>query len=607
MDTYRKRILSVDLTNRTLSEGPLDIELVHDYIGGRGFGAKILYDNVNPGIDPLGEENLLIFTAGVLAGTSSQATGRWKIFFKSPLTGTCFKSSGGGQFGAEMVFAGFEVITIKGIADKPVYLWICDRHYELRDAAYLWGLDCNDTHTLIREELRDPNVRIACIGPAGENRVNYAGVFSDRRSAARGGAGTVMATKNLKAIAIRGHRAVELADKAGFVAAVKEQVKRYKANPRFEVFSVKGTQSLAERINKFGMFATKNHQESVLPDWEKIGTSAFDKLRVGKRRCHNCMVGCASITKVDTGRYSGAWVEGPEFETIWAFSGPIGVADAGLSIAANQLCDALGMDTISTGNTLGFAYELYEKGIITKKDTGGLELTWGNGDPVLTLIRQIANREGLGDILAEGTRRAARRIGKGAEQYAMQVKGLEMPAYDPRGAKAQGLNMITASHGADHGTGFAHTEISGEIDRVTVKDKGKLCKWFQDRTAFMESAILCEFISVYYGMDAEIYGRLLSAATGVRDFADPDYLWHVGERIFNLERMFIVRDGFGRKDDVFPTRITTEPIPSGPSSGQVFEEDLLLADYYQARGWDPETGIPTLAKLKELGLDFTIR
>ncbi len=609
MGGYKNRILRVDLTNRTFSEESLSEELIHDYIGGRGFGVKLLYDELKPGIDPLGEENEIIFIAGPLAGTNAQSFGRYKVFFKSPLTGGYFKSSSGGQLGAELKFSGFDAIIVKGIADKPAFLWVHDGKYELRDAAYLWGLDCDDTHTLIREELGDSNTRLACIGPAGEHGVKYAGIFSDRRACGRGGGGTVMGAKNLKAIAVRGHQRVDLSDKQAFAAAVREQIKEYKANPQFASFSESGTQ-IAEFTNVLGMFPTRNFQEGVLPNWERIEGDEYTKLRVRKTRCYSCMVHCGSITKVGTGKYAGAWSEGPEYETIWAFNGTVKYADIGLTIAADKLCDDLGIDTISTGSSIGFAYELYERGIITKKDTGGLELTFGNNKPVMQLIRQIAYREGLGDLLAEGTREAARRIGKGAEQYAIQVKGLELPAYDPRGAKAHGLNLMTANIGADHNTGYAPQEIFGapvprKVDRFAIESKGELTKWNQDLTAFLETGILCSFMPSMGMLSDEVYGRLLTAATGVKDFSDTAFLWKVGEKIFNLERMFNVREGFSSKDDVMPKRLTEEPMPAGPSAGQVFEAEPLLADYYRVRGWDAKTGIPTKEKLEELGLGFT--
>jgi len=608
---YQYKVLRVDLTNRTFTEEPLDEKVIHDYIGGRGFGIKYLYDDLNPGTDPLGEDNELIFTAGPLAGTNAQSFSRYKVFFKSPLTGGYFKSSSGGHFGAELKFAGLDIIIIKGISEKPVFLYINDGKYELRDAAYLWGLDCDDTHALIRQELGNPNVKIACIGPAGERGVKYAGIFSERRAAGRGGGGAVMGAKNLKAIVLRGSKKVEVADKTAYTAAVREQIAGYQANPQFASFSKVGTW-MAEATNALGIFPTKNFREGSIPNWEKLESSEYLKLLVRKTQCYSCMVHCGSIARVYHGQYAGAWTEGPEYETIWAFSGPMRNADIGLTIAADKLCDDLGLDTISTGSTIGFAYECYEKGLITKKDTGGLELVYGNSDSVLELIRQIAFREGFGDLLAEGSREAGRRIGKGAEHIGIQVKGLELPAYDPRGVKSHGLNLLTANIGADHNTGYAPQEVFGvpiprAVDRLSPKEKGELTKWNQDSTAFLETGILCSFMPSMGMVPEDVYGRLISSATGIKDFEDPAYLWKIGEKITNFERMFNAREGFGRKDDSFPKRIREEPLPEGPSSGTVFEEEEMLDDYYAVRGWDKKTGIPTQQKLKELDLEFTIQ
>lgn len=609
MAGYKNRILRVDLSNGTFSEEPLDKALINDYIGGRGFGVKLLYDDLKPGTDPLGEDNELIFMAGPLAGTNAQSFSRYKVFFKSPLTGTYFKTCSGGHMAKEIKFAGFDAVIIRGKAEKPVYLWIHDGKYELKDATYLWGLDCDDTHTLIREELHDQNIRLGCIGVSGEHGVKYAGIFSDRRACGRGGGGTVMGGKNLKAIAFRGRERVELADKDVFAAAVKEQVAGYKANPQFATFSQNGTW-IAEATNLLGIYPTKNFTEGMVPEWEKLESNEYLKLQVRKTACYSCMVHCGSITKMARDRYTGAWTEGPEYETIWAFTGPMRKADIGLTIAADKLCDDLGLDTISTGNTIGFAYELYEKGLITDKDTGGLKLTFGNSEPVMSLIKQIAYREGIGDLLAEGTREVARRIGKGAEQYAIHVKGLELPAYDPRGVKAHGLNLMTCPIGADHNSGYAPQEVFGvpipkEYDRFTPEEKGELTKMNQDNTAFLETGILCSFMPSMGMVSDEVYGKLLLGATGIKEFTDPAYLWHVGEKILNLERMFNVREGFGIKDDSFPKRITDEPLAEGASAGQVFEADQMLSDYYEVRGWDKKTGIPTKKKLDELGLGFT--
>lgn len=599
---YKIHLLRVNLSEQTISEEELGGQLIQDYIGGRGLGIKLLYDELKPGTDPLGEENRLIFLTGPLAGTNAQSFSRWLVVYKSPLTGTYFRSSVGGFLASELKRSGFDIVIIEGCSEKPVYLWINDGRYELRDAQYLWGLECDDTHTLIREELANPRIRIACIGPAGENGVKYAGIFSDRRAAGRGGGGTVMGAKKLKAIAVRGTGKVEVANPEIFKSHVKEQISAYKDSPTLTFFSEHGTHG-ANLTNLLGACPTRNFREGILTDWKNLSQEEYGKVRVRHTTCSSCMIHCGMIGKMDKGRYKGAWSEGPEYETIWSFSAPIGAADLGLTIAADKLCDDLGLDTISTGVAIGFAYELYEREIISSRDTEGLELIYGNTKPVMELIKQIAHRRGFGALLADGVRKASRTFSQGAERYAMHVKGLEMPGYDPRCLKAQGLNLITSSCGANHNTGWVQQEIFGPPDvRFNINGKGELTKQTQDLQAFWETGIACSFPLHAGGMDEEIFSKLMQACTGIHDFGDIDYLWLVGERIYNLERMFNVREGFSREEDVFPDRFKMEPLPSGPGEGQIFEEKLLLEQYYKARGWDTKTGIPNSEKLRDLGL-----
>jgi aldehyde:ferredoxin oxidoreductase len=603
---YRNRILRVNLTNRTFSEETLNDMLIRNYIGGRGFGARLLYDDLKPGVDPLGGENEIIYLTGPMTGTKSQCYQRLKVTFKSPLTGGYFTSSAGGYFASEMKAAGFDVIIVEGQSDKPVFLWVHDGEYQLRDASYLWRLDCDDTHTLIREELRDPRIRISCIGPAGENQVRYAGIFTDRRAAGRGGGGAVMGSKNLKAIAVRGKGDTDIFDPENFRKTVKDQIRLIKTSETVKNFSITGTQD-PSLLLYLGMYPTKNFQEGIMANWEQLDGSEYDKVRVRKTGCHRCMVRCGSISKIDHGNFSGAWSEGPEYETLWAFSGPTDTPDLGLTIAIDKLCDDLGLDTISTGVTIGFAYELFERGIISKEDTDGLELNYGNVEPIMELVRQIAYRKGFGNILAQGTRDAARYFQKGSEEFAMQVKGLELPGYDPRGAKAHGLSMLTSSIGADHCMGYSVQELFGstvpkEYQRLGIEGKGELAKYNQDRTALMNTGIACNFMVDQLIITPDIYAEFLKSVTGIEELGHTEHLWQVGERIFNLERMFNIRENMGRKDDVYPKRFTKDPMPAGNSQGQVFEENELLEDYYMARGWDVNTGFPKAKKLLELGL-----
>lgn len=603
------KILRVDLSSRKITTAEVEKQVFIDFIGGRGFGAKLAFDELSPGVDALAPENRLIFVTGPLAGTGAQSFGRWKVFFKSPLTGGYFKSSGGGHFGAELHKAGWDVVIIEGEAEGPVYLWIDGDKVEIRDAGYLWGLDCDDTHTLIRELHHDQRIRLACIGPAGENIVRYAGIFSDRRTAARGGGGTLMGRKKLKAIAVRGNGRVEIARPSEFKEALKTQVKIFKSSESFEPFHRQGTQA-PEFALLLGVYPVKNFRSAELSDWQELEGSAYDEIRIGKTGCNSCMVRCGNLSKIQKGRYRNWWSEGPEYESIWAFTGPIAKADLGITVAADKLCDDLGLDTISAGGVIAMAYELFEAGAITEKDTDGLRLVYGDDGPVLPLLRKIAFREGIGDLLAEGTKRMEERLGPAAAGMAMHVKGLEFPAYDPRAAKSHGLSMATAVIGADHNCGYAPQELFGEetprsYDRLSVEEKGELTKFNQDYVSILETGIACTFTLTRFWNTVDLYARLLSAATGVPEFEDPEYLWHVGERIINLERMFNAREGFTREDDCVPDRISKEAMPDGPSKGARYEEDELLAQYYGCRGWNAETGIPSKETLGRLGISWS--
>jgi len=610
MGGYAGKILRVNLTEGKITEEKPSDELIKDYIGGRGWGIKILYDELEPQIDPLGPENKLVFTAGPLCGTKAQSFARLLVQFKSPLTGIYCRSSAGGFFAAQLKFAGVDAIIVEGKAEKPVYVWIHDGEYEIRDAARLQGLGTVATQERIREEVGEPKARAVCIGPAGEKLGKMAAIVTDKRTAARGGGGAVMGSKNLKAIAVRGTGKVDVAMPDLFKTVVGAQIAGLKASPMMAPggFTNTGTQ-LLPFTNALGMYPTKNFREGVLADWPKLSAEEYTKLRVKNTACYGCMIHCGSIIRMKGGKYDGLETEGPEYETIWSMSGPIGGADMGFTIAANEFCDVMGLDTISAGMVLGFAYELYEKGIITKEDTDGLELKYGDTDVAMELLKKIVSREGFGDILAEGTRLAAQKIGGCAEEYAIQVKGLELAGYDPRGAKAHGLNMLTSNIGASHCIGYSPQEIFNiplprPVDRFGTEGKGLLTKYNQDGTAVLETGISCVFPWNFFTMTPGLYSKLLPAATGVMEFSDPNYLWKVGERIYNLERMFNVREGLSRKDDNYPDRLKYEVMTTGPAAKQVFEQEQLLDMYYEARGWGVETGVPTKSKLKELGLQF---
>ena len=604
------RVLRVNLSNGKVSTESVPESIAADFIGGRGYGIKYLYDEIPPGTDPLGEKNKVIMLNGPLAGTTAQAVSRWVVCTKSPLTGTFARSVCGADFGAWMKFADYEIIIIEGKAPKPSYIHITPDGVKILSAAEIWGKDTKETQAWLNRQ-HGKNTRTACIGPGGENLVKYAVVVSDRRTAGRCGTGTVMGSKNLKAVAITTQRALHLADPDAYNTLAKEQVSIIKGNEAFLNHKEWGTTATQDVTNAIGIYPVRNFRYGQQTNYQKIAGAEYRKLRVGDMGCYSCPARCGKVHTVTSGIYAGAHSEGPEYETIWAFTGPIESNSIEASISADQICDDLGLDTISTGNSIGFAYELYEKGLIKKSDTDGLELVYGKHEPMIALIKKIAMREGIGDLLAEGTKRVAAKIGKGSDVYAMHVKGMELPAYEPRGAKSQGYNYATASIGASHCYGYAAQDIFGApFPRPTDRfDEGNadIVIFNQDGSAWKAGGVVCAFAGGWGWI--QLFGKMVAAARGIKLYDDDAYLGKVGERMFNLERAFNVREGFGRKDDYLPPRIRTEPLHTREAKGEgqtVSHNDEFLDKYYSLRGWTKE-GIPTEKKLKELGLDFAVK
>jgi aldehyde:ferredoxin oxidoreductase len=604
------RILRVNLSDGRVSTDSVPEKIAADFVGGRGYGIRYLYDELAPGADSLGGSNVLMMLTGPLAGTTAQAVSRWMTCTKSPLTGAFVRSVCGADFGAWLKFAGYEIIIIEGRAEKPVYLHVTPDGCKIMDAGEIWGKDTKETQWWLTQS-HGKNTRTACIGPAGENLVKYAAVVSDRRTAGRGGTGAVMGSKNLKAVAVTATRKLHLADPEAYEKLVREQVNIIRNNDGFQNHKEWGTTATQDVTNAIGIYPVRNFRYGQQMKYQEISGAEYRKLRVGDMGCYSCPARCGKVHTVASGIYAGAHSEGPEYESIWAFTGPIESNNIEASIAADQLCDDLGLDTISTGGSIGFAYELYEKGLLKKSDTGGLELLYSKHEPMVALVKKIAYREGIGDLLAEGTRRVAEKIGHGSDVYAIHVKGMELPAYEPRGAKSQGYNYVTASIGANHCYGYAAQDIFGApfphpTDRFS-EDNADVVIFNQDGTATRETGIVCGFAGGW-GWTG-LFGKLLVAARGIGEYADDAYLNRVGERMFSLERAFNIREGFGRKHDTLPKRILTEPLHTreAPGEGQIVgHQDEFLDKYYHLRGWTKE-GIPTGKKLKELGLDFAMK
>jgi aldehyde:ferredoxin oxidoreductase len=607
MTTYKYQVLRVNLTRRTTAVETVPAEICELFIGGRGFGIAYLYKEQAPHTDPLGEGNRLMFLAGPLAGAQAQSVSRWMACTKSPLTGGYARSVAGADFGAWLRFAGYDAILVEGKSAEPVYLHLTKEGCKFIEAGELWGKETTATQEMLLQR-HGEKTRVACIGPGGERLVRYAAIVSGRRTASRCGVGAVMGSKNLKAIAITANRKVRVFDQDAFKKLATEQTRLFRSSQQFKHHKEWGTTATQDVTNSLGIFPVRNFRYGQQKNGEKLYGEEYRKLRTGEFGCYNCSARCGKAHAVTSGPYAGAYSEGPEYESLWVFSAPIDSTSIEATIRADQLCDDLGIDTISTGGCIGFAYELYEHGIINRNDTDGLELVYGNHQTMVKLVQKIAAREGFGNILAEGVVRAARTIGRGAEAYAIHTKGMELPAYEPRGAKSQGFNYATSNIGGSHCYGYAGQEIFGAteprpINRFAEAENADIVIYNQDSTGMGEVGIVCAFARGWAWFPG-LYGKLLAAATGVEHSADIGYLKKVGERIVNLERAFNVREGLGRENDKLPPRMLNEPLHTydAPGEGEVVREmEQFLDRYYELRGWTKD-GIPTAKKLAELGL-----
>ena len=611
---YTGKILRVNLTNKTSKEEPLPEQIAREFVGGAGFGIKYLFDEVKAGTDALGPDNKLIFAPGPFTGAGVPCSSRMSVAGRSPLTGAVGLGLSGGHFPAEMKYAGWDAIILEGKADRPTYLAITGKSVRFRDATRVWGTLTFDCQQIIKDELHDQNVRVCCIGPAGERLCRIAGIINERRAVGRKGLGAVMGSKNLKAIAIRGTEPVHIASEEKYKKSRAFLLKAFKESPvLYPEFSQHGTPMVVEVTSAMGILSAKNWTATGVFVPEGLALESQTSRKIGREHCHDCPVGCSQMKMARAGAYAGILSEGPDFETIYAFGSNNGIGDIDPVIAADRLADELGLDSVSSGVTIGFAMECFEKGILTLDDTDGIDLRFGNDEAMMKVLRKMAFRDGIGDLLADGSLAAARKIGKGTEKFAIQVKGLELAGYDVRGAKAQGLNYATAYTGADHCKGYAFQEIFGvpvpsQVDRLAIEGKGKLTMWNQDIQAVTcDCAPMCKFLldMAVPAIACQNTADLMDAITGLS--LTPEEVMKVGERVTNLAKAFNVREGFTRADDTLPERLMTEPLKAGASKGQLISRkdlDTMLDEYYSERGWDVKTGIPTRTKLEELGLAY---
>jgi len=600
MNAWTGTILRVDLTSGKITKEPLNIQLAHDFIGARGLAAKMLFDEVDPAIDALSPANKLFFAPGPLTGTFAPSVGRYDVVCKSPLTGAIAGSNSGGSFGPELKYAGYDMVIFEGKSAKPVYLWIKDDQVELRDASTVWGKEVPETTDLLRAET-DEDAMVACIGPAGEKLSLIASIMNEMgRAAGRSGVGAVMGSKKLKAVVVVGTGSVKIGDKAVFDAAQLDARAKIKAHPVGGAgLKAYGTDVLVNILNSVGSLPTRNFHEGYFLTADKVGGESLAKNNlIRPRGCFSCIIECGRATKVTNPKFAGEG-EGPEYETAWGFGPDCGIDNLDAVIKANYLCNDLGLDCISAATTIACAMDLYEAGIITLKDTGGIPVNFGNAEVMVELTRMMAYREGFGDKLADGSFRLASAYGH--PEYSMSVKKQEMPAYDPRGVQGIGLHYATSNRGGCHVRGYTIApEVLGnpfKVDQHATDGKPEVVKIFQDLTAALDSTGACLFTT--FGIGGDELAALLSGATGVK-YTTEDFMT-AGERIWNLERLWNLKAGMSGEDDTLPERLLKDPIPAGPSKGEVNHLDQMLPKYYEIRGWD-ETGVPTPEKLAALRL-----
>jgi len=600
-----RQILDIDLSSGKVRVYRPDEKILKMFIGGKGLGAKVLIDNLKAGVDPLSPDNILILATGPLTGTPAPTSGRFVVVTKSPLTGIFTDCHVGGYTGPEIKKAGYDAIVVRGRATHPVYIWVDDESVEIKDASNIWGLTVSKAVDKVRE-LTDPKAHVGVIGPAGERLVKYACIVFDKEEerngiAARGGPGAVMGSKNLKAIAIKGSHKVEVAEPEGFRKAVLEAIKSINENAFIPFRRRFGTAYWVKPMNEHAIIPSLNFQRGSLEGAERLYADYMRSTIVIKDiTCSNCIIACSKLSKVVVDS-SEVYVRGPEYETIALLGTNNGIKDIVDVARAVYLCNELGLDAISTGNVIGWVMECFERGILTYRECDGLNIRFG--DPVVQreLIRRIAFREGwLGNLLAEGVARASKVVGRGSEKFAMHVKGLEIPGYDPRSSNGMALAYATADRGACHQRAWTtRAEIEGRIPRFSIEGKARFVKELQDERAAAFSLVICDFAPIPV-VD------MLNNATGFEYTLD-EYL-KCGERIWNLIRVFNVREGISRKDDTLPPRIFEDPLPDEAAKNVVLtKEDFnkMLEEYYVLRGWD-SNGIPTEKKLYELGLEDLI-
>ncbi len=603
---WHGRILRINLNTGKASSEEIDPKIAKDYIGGRGWAIRYLADEVDPRVDPFSPDNKLIFATGPLTATTAPTGNRYMVVTKSPLTGALAHSNSGGDFPTWMKRTGHDMFIFEGRAEEPVYVWVNEDQVEIRPAAHLWGKDVHETTDILLGET-DAKAKVACIGPAGENLVLMAAIMNDKhRAAARSGVGAVMGSKNLKAVVVMGRKNPDFYDDEGMRRYSVELSKQVGVDiKKGSSLRVYGTAYVPQVTNTLGILPTRNFQTGVFEGVDSIdGVALKEKYLISHKPCYRCPISCGRLTAVDEEEYAGKG-EGPEYETIASLGSACGVDNLAALTKANYYCNELGLDTISTGLTIAAAMELYEMGVIGI-DEIGRPLPFGDADAVIDMVQKIAYRDGFGDELAEGSFRLAERYNH--PEVSVTARKQEFPGYDPRGSQGMGLLYATSNKGASHMEGdVAYEEVFGtpvKADPLSTDGKGELVARFQDAFALINSGGICVFFAVRYVFTKEMMiwpvqlSRLLNLTTGA-DYS-PEEAIQAAERVYNLERMFLIGAGSGPEQDTLSPRMLHEPMPDGPAKGRVVDLEIMLSEYYQVRDWPG--GIPSEEKLSSLGL-----
>jgi aldehyde:ferredoxin oxidoreductase len=604
MSSFQGRLLLVDLSARSYRTVPLDPSYCRDYLGGVGIASRLLWEHSRPGLDAFDPANPLVFATGALTGTMAPTANKYAIVTKSPLTGFIGDSLASGGWPLALKRAGYDAMIVTGAAESPTYLFIDGDRVHFRKADRLWGRRSWETEERIRQELGDDSVAVATIGPAGERLVRYACVTNDySRQAGRTGPGAVFGSKRLKAIAVRGGKAVRVADPVALRDASLDLYRRSQGAAT-EKYRVLGTPANVLVLDRLAALPTRNFQQSTFEGAERVSGEWLYQKHMGKViACAGCPIGCDHLYQVREGPHAGTEAA-MDYESLYALGPLCGVDDASAVLKATQLCDQYGLDTMSTGVSIAWAMESHQRGLISREDAGGLDLSFGNAEAMVSMVERIGLRDGLGRMLGEGVKRASAQLGGGSERWAMHGKGLEFPGYEPRSLKTMALGLAVGTRGACHNRSSAYEiDMSAKVDRLNAeRTRGPLAMAQEDFSATMDSFTICKFLRKCFDAFYVEGASLFQAATGID--MTPEQLQRVGERVCNLKKAYNIREGWTRADDWLPDRVFDDPLPTGVAKGVVLRREELaemIDGYYEARGWTPDGLIPA-DKLEALGL-----